>query len=331
MATEGSSDSIERPSATSSADAELPQSGAPQLHDDPTINDSVSPASAGNGDKAYVAPRILPKAALPSSDRPDAKVVINVPSSVRHDDEVTQAIDRSSLDLQRARNAAIIQAGRRQEPTIRIPRHQIEAARLELDAAQAAGVHARYPVDGNEQISLTTGTPASIPPSRLEEETSGRANASHMLLAALVVAGVGVLGTAAYVVIERSPSSSGSSQAANANPRAPAAAPESTAGTSKPAEVPAVTALQAVAPAPAETVASKTVPPTEVAANVNVPQAEPVRLTTDSESLKLNDKGARRPSELAKPSVARPAPARSSAPPAPQPKQSAKPYTPDSI
>ncbi len=84
-------------------------------------------------DRAYFAPRIVPKAAIPV-ETDAAKVVINLPADA---EEITQAMDKGAFD-QRVRDDRAALA-RRREPTVRIPRKDVQAVRNEIAAAERAG------------------------------------------------------------------------------------------------------------------------------------------------------------------------------------------------
>jgi hypothetical protein len=78
-----------------------------------------------DADKAYVSPRPVPKAALPSAEEA-AKVVINLPDAPVVNDSVLA----KKVEQETARQ-------RRREPTVRIPRATVDLARSEIAAREA--------------------------------------------------------------------------------------------------------------------------------------------------------------------------------------------------
>ena len=213
------------------ATAPSPAVATPTL-DDVTHADGGSAEAAGNDpddldqpteidgdviapDRAYFAPRAVPKAALPT-DEEQAKVVINIPTPMGGTEEITQAIDRDALVRQMAREEQIALA-RRREPTVRIPRKDVQAVRAEIAAQEraAAGIAAYEPSapldDGDADATASATDETEVTPARERarsadiEPTVGapRATSSRFTVVALLAAAVAVAGGATWYVTQK--------------------------------------------------------------------------------------------------------------------------------
>ena len=185
-------------------------------------------------DRAYFAPRIVPKAALPT-DAEAAKVVINLPGETMSE-EITQAIGKSALDQRvLAQRAAL---ARRREPTVRIPRKDVQSVRAEIAAAERAG-RAQTTTEPDilvqsDSSSIATATAVARPSGRAQLEEldrnlepavgASRSGSSKLTVVTLVVVALGALAAGTFYFRQIIPPSAGTLDAAGEKTSAPVAA-----------------------------------------------------------------------------------------------------------
>lgn len=180
---------------------------------DPTDLDQPTEIDGGDeieADRAYFAPRAVPKAALPT-DSESAKVVINIPTPMGGGEEITQALDRDALVRQIARDEQIALA-RRREPTVRIPRKDVQKVRAEIAAQErAAEAGVPYvPAAPFDEISVDEPQENGGPARRDDiEPTVGapRSSSSRFTVVALMLVALAVAGGATWYATQKTPSS----------------------------------------------------------------------------------------------------------------------------
>jgi len=201
-------------------------------------------------DKAYVSPRPVPKAALPSNEEA-AKVVINLPDAPVVDDVVLA----KKVEQETARQ-------RRREPTVRIPRATVDLARSEIAAREAR-------LNQEEQAAFGVPLPAAssaavdVDVAPIAEEPK-RGSRAGLFVVALGVLAAGAAGAWYFTRSAAAPQSSVASNADTPAKTAAAATPTETKTVAPPLELtadppaksadPSVVTLNAAAadaPAPA--------------------------------------------------------------------------------
>ncbi len=181
-------------------------------------------------DRAYFAPRIVPKAAIPV-ETDAAKVVINLPTDA---EEITQAMDKTAFD-QRVRDERAALA-RRREPTVRIPRKDVQAVRNEIAAAERAGGTADIaseipvyfeapssPVAASTSRVAERGRRENVDRSiDLEASPPRRGSSKVGVVVAFLVAAVAAAGGAAWYFTQQRSTASGATETnASAQPESP--------------------------------------------------------------------------------------------------------------
>jgi hypothetical protein len=185
----------------------------------PSTSPSPSPAPEGAADegadaleKAYVAPQVLPKAALPTTPEPDAKVVLNLPSNAVgavSEEEVRAArarrrtatvkIDRAAVAETLGPEAAAAAASGLAAPT---RAHRGGAAPATMGAPLLPDADDATPVDRHRQLRPRAVAPAAVVTSREVEPSLDAAYTPPKSRSGLLVAvgAVAVLGVGAWLV-----------------------------------------------------------------------------------------------------------------------------------
>ena len=251
--------------------------------------DGASDDGAEVLEKAYVAPQVLPKAALPTTPEPDAKVVLNLPASAVgavSEEEVRAARARRRTATVKIDRAAVAETlgpdvAAAVGPEIAVParstRRRSDASAAPVKAALLPDGDDATPVDRHRQLRPRPAAPAPVVTSRELEPLLDAAYTPPKSRSGLLVAlgAAAVLGVGAWLLVAGAGPASTSSDSASPTARSPeapaAAAPQSTAAAVRPTE----TAASTAAPPTAEVVLPSTPASTAVAASSHAATSQP--------------------------------------------------------
>ncbi len=193
-------------------------------------------ADDGDPSKAYVSPRLVPKAALPASAQA-AKVLINLPDA------------KEAVEEERAREAKI-NAERRREPTVRIPRQAVESVRSEIALREARENGGPIPTASHPNPSKLTESEIPTAAALDAGDNDPAPSSSKVWIGGVALVVAAAAGAAVWFLVINKPATASAPVAQNDKP----AAASTAKATSEPTVAAPPLELTADAPPPAASV-----------------------------------------------------------------------------